>query len=287
MNPLFLIPVVIAAVASTVVFVLHRIAKTGGKRLADEGARFGLRYIPSGSFDVGSVKGRVGNDVVVAQSYKRGTGSAQRPAMRVEMILHRRWPVDLSIGMEGIASTMANYVGKRDIEFGDRRFDALFLVGGRDEQGVRRLVTPEVRGTMVRLVDDLGGKMYVDDLQISWERSVKVLPEGALLEVIGGFVNIRDSMRRGARSPRDASGASVSSGPPQIADKEQSARSGRLGIRHDGPEAAAEPPAVERQERPAPSASKATGGRSMVEEAKLEAQMREMLDGKRRGRRRR
>lgn len=58
-----------------------------------------------------------------------------------------------AITNEGLVDKVAHFFGRHDVEVDDPAFDPLFQVKSNDPDGTRRLLTDEVRATLVRLHD--------------------------------------------------------------------------------------------------------------------------------------
>jgi hypothetical protein len=60
-------------------------------------------------------------------------------------------PVPFLITHEGVLSRLGHAIGIHDVEVGDRAFDDAFRLKTEDPDWLRRLLTPELRATLLRL----------------------------------------------------------------------------------------------------------------------------------------
>ena len=128
-------------------------------------AELKLKYVPSRIWGVGHIEGSYNGFAVLVDHYTKGSRKRRRTYTKIVTRFNKPMPAGLMIYQEtAIISDIGKFFGGQDIEVNAPKFDETFIVKGEPEEAVRRLLTPSVRGALLRY-------NYVTDLCLD-ERSI-------------------------------------------------------------------------------------------------------------------
>jgi hypothetical protein len=143
----FLFPVGIIVL----VFVFAAFQKSAHKKAWEEFARkFGLALKPGGWFQNPSVSGTYKNLNVYLYTYTQGSGKSKTTYTSMVVYLPITNRSHLRISPEGLLSKITKAFGAQDIPIGDPAFDAAFIIKSDTPELVPHILTPAIRGTMLR-----------------------------------------------------------------------------------------------------------------------------------------
>lgn len=117
-------------------------------------AELKLKYVPAPLWGVGHIEGSYNGFNVLVDHYKKGSGKNRRTYTKIITRFNKQLPSGLKIYQEtAILSDIGKFFGGQDIEINAPKFDDTFIVKGEPEEAVRRLLTPPVRGALLRYND--------------------------------------------------------------------------------------------------------------------------------------
>lgn len=194
--PLALSGIVLALVAVVLVVVLGNLRAARAIREAAEALR--LEYREGGLFVPGDASGIVDDQAIDISQVNQGLGSFQRTVTLIDVHLHPRIYTRFHLGHENVLSRSSKVFGVRDIEFGDRVFDDLFLVRGEVEEAVRALLVPEARQALVNFAA-AASDIEVTPERFRWQVNAAVRDPKVLVDAVRAACDAARIMRRGER----------------------------------------------------------------------------------------
>ncbi len=110
-------------------------------------AEIGGQYVEGGFWKGDKVQARVGQWVVTLDTFTESSGETHNTYTRLRAPYVNKDGFRFCVYREGFFSRIGRMLGMQDIEIGDGRFDADFVVQGNNESQLRRLFADvEVRG---------------------------------------------------------------------------------------------------------------------------------------------
>ena len=142
-------------------------------------ADLGLEYSRPSSWQAGTITGPYQDFQVQIYVFTRGGGKNKTTLTAVKTFVNPQLTLGLKIYREHALSGIGKVLGFQDIQTGDKAFDDRFLIKGKDEAGVLRLLTPSLRQEILRF-DRFAARATVDDHGAYWEK-VGVISDRDLL----------------------------------------------------------------------------------------------------------
>lgn len=127
-----------------------------------------LSYFNTSQWQVGEIQGSYRGHEVRIWSFHRGGGKNKQTYTAITTRLPQSLGLGLHITPEGFFTGLGKAFGVQDIQVGDQRFDQAFLIKGRDEAKVVRLLSAEVRDELMRYNSSCGALNLTDE-HIYWE----------------------------------------------------------------------------------------------------------------------
>ncbi len=155
-------------IAFGVLFFSHYNSQKKGKAWKAMADRLKLSYQTGGFFKPGRVYGPFQDYQIEVRTITRGSGKNSKTYTQINTLAHPPLAMGLRVYREGFFSSVGKVLGFQDIQTGDATFDERFIIKGRNEDAVRRLLTPNLRVAMLEYDRAVGGAS-IDDEGIHWE----------------------------------------------------------------------------------------------------------------------
>lgn len=139
----------------------------------------GLHYDRPNSWNPGVISGPYKNFQVQIWVFTRGGGKNKTTLTAVKTYVNPQLQLGLKVYREHMMSGIGKVLGFQDIQTGDKEFDDRFVVKGRDEPGILRLLNANTRQEILRY-DRFAPRASVDDEGAYWEK-VSIISDTTLL----------------------------------------------------------------------------------------------------------
>lgn len=156
----------------------HRTNKTAGA-WAQMAQSLGLTYTRPSSWQAGTISGPYQDFQVQVYSFTRGSGKNKTTLTAVKTFVNPQLTLGMKVYREHAFSGIGKMLGFQDLQTGDKEFDDRFVIKGKDEAGILRLLNPGLRQEILRY-DKFSSRARVDDEGAYWEK-VGVVGDTALL----------------------------------------------------------------------------------------------------------
>jgi len=124
--------------------------------------KLGLRLREGSFWSQPRMSGTIQDFAVLVDVYQTGSGKSRKTFTRVQ-VSYRSLGLGLALKQEGFLSSVSKLFGfQRDLEVGDRAFDAEVVVDARDPVKLRRFLTPSRRMRIRRYLNNYSRAVITD-----------------------------------------------------------------------------------------------------------------------------
>lgn len=189
--------IVLVALVGVVIFIVALVAesqkaarvKTAWQKV---GARFGMRIQPGGFFKRARLVGNQQQCALEIRIDMRG-GKHKHPYTVITCGLPRSLRLGLRVYREGMLSGLGKLFGAQDIQTGDLDFDREYMIKGRSEAGVLRLLDDGMRQSFARY-DHACGPLVLSDDAIVYDTRGRIDDAGRLSEILAAELALASAL---------------------------------------------------------------------------------------------
>lgn len=162
------------SVIGLIVFVLIKMSLNNSRKVRESWAaaahQLGADFVPGSWSKPGLIHGTFRNYRIEVTTITRGSGKNQKTYTRVKTFTNPHLALGIRVYREGFFSGVGKVLGFQDIQVGDKGFDDRFIIKGRDEEAVLRLLHSELRHRLSQYDAAVGGKgLELADDALNWE----------------------------------------------------------------------------------------------------------------------
>jgi len=217
----------ILAIVSGIVALIVK-AVSGHNRLVakawqDAATQLGMRFTPGSVMHTKSIQGRLYENRVEVDTFKRSSGKSSKTYTRYRIYFPEPLGLGLHLKQQGFMTGVATFFGSQDIEIGDPQFDPEVVVKGNYPERVVEFLTPSRRLRILRLFQNFPG-CEIKDQVIEWskqgnEKQVEPIV-GTVRRLSFAATRLRESAESGREEPAAEVGERRVSAPEPVLEPE-------------------------------------------------------------------